>query len=197
MKKLCNISTLESWKGLIKHLTVFKIIVLRFNSVYAFEGGRKKLILWIQKELGWSVGYTEHQFICICLCSCRTARESKAQASMMAEVRPWIPVIPALEGKTEATVICFSFSPSSSIFIHVTRDRITLTALKGEVGHFRQLPAIFVINEEPYPCAQSELQNSERVLGSSTVRIRDLTLCCWRQGPVSGITAVSCFSHLF
>lgn len=139
----------------------------------------------------------DEMFICICLCSCRTARASKTQASMMAEVRPWIRVIPALEGKTEATVICFSFSLSSSIFIHVTRDRITLTALKGGVGHFRQLPAIFVINEEPYPCAQSELQNWEHVLSSSTVRIRDLTLCCWRQGPVSGITAVSCFHTFF
>lgn len=76
------------------------------------------------------------------------------------------------------------------------RDRITLTAIKGGVGHFRQLPAIFVINEEPYPCAQSELQNSEHVLSSSAVHIRDLTLCCWRQGLVFGITAVLCFSHL-
>ena len=102
-----------------------------------------------------------------------------------------------MEGKTEATVICFSFSLSPSIFIHVTRDRIALTALKGGVGHFRQLPAIFVINGEPCPCAKSELQNSEHVLSSSTVRIRDLTLCCWRQGPASGIAAASCFSHLF
>lgn len=153
--------------------------------------------MWIRKESGWSVGCTEHRFICVCLCSCRTARESKTQASAMAEVRPWIPVIPALESRTETTVICFSFRPSSSIFIHVTGDRISLTALKGGVGHFRQLPAIFVINEEPYPCAQSEVQNSERVLSSSTVHTRDPTLCCWRQGPVRGITAVSCFSHLF
>lgn len=91
---------------------------------------------------------------------------------------------PALEGRTEATVICISFSPSSSIFIHVARDRITLTALKGGAGYFRPLPAIFVTNEEPHPCAQGAAE-LEHVLSSSTARERsDLVLletgsCAW------------------
>lgn len=151
---------------------------------------------WIWKELGWRVGCTEHQFICICLCRCRTAEESKIQALVIAEDRPWIPVTPALEGRTEATVICFSFSPSSSIFIHVARDRITLTALKKGAGHFRPLTAIFVTNEEPHPCTEWAAK-LEHVLSSSTACMRDLTLCCWRQGPVPGITAVPCSIHLF
>lgn len=62
-------------------------MVLRFSSVCAFEGG--SLILWIPNELGWSVSCTEHQFFCTC--SCRTARDSQTQASMMAD-RPWITV---------------------------------------------------------------------------------------------------------
>lgn len=99
-------------------------------------------------------------------------------------------MFPALEGKTEATVICFSFSPSSSIFIRVTRDRITLTAvkfIKRGVGRFGHLPALFVINEEPYPCAKGTAklracaQFQHGAWKSSDLALLETGSCVWHQ----------------